>query len=86
MKILRLGRFEIPREVILDDPEMAIATLLGMIVLRAEMMLHTDAVEYLAISPMFDEVAPGEVPPNYDIIVEKGTDADLEFKARRKSQ
>lgn len=83
MKKYKLGRFDIPREVILDDPETAIAITNGMLIFRAEMMFHTDAVEYMTVSPMFDEIDNGSIPPYYEIIVEKNEDG-IKVKARRK--
>ena len=84
MRKFRLGKFEIPREIILDDPETAIAITNGMLIYRAEMMLHMDCIEYMAISPMFDEIDNGSIPPSYEIIIEK-TDEEIKVKVRRKS-
>ena len=84
MKNFRLGKFEIPRDVMLDTTEIAIAITNGMLIIRAEMMFNTDSVEYTAISPMFDEIENGTIPPSYEIIVEKKDD-EIKVKVRRKS-
>lgn len=65
----RIGRFKIPRQVIIEDPEMAIEVLKGIIIFRAEMMFHLDCIEYIGISPNFDPIKEGEESPVYEVLV-----------------
>ena len=60
----RLGRFEIRQEIIRDHPDAARTCLNGLIVLRAELHLDRNCVEYLAIGP-FHHVEVGAWAPDY---------------------
>lgn len=64
---LRIGRFLIDREVVIERPDEARAIMAKVIVLRAELMFHQDAFEYLAISDFFPTlVDPAIEPPRYE--------------------
>jgi hypothetical protein len=82
-KILRLGRFDIPRQTIIENPEIAVAITNNMVIFRAEMMLYKDAIEYMAIYSMFDEIREGVTIPYYEIIVNKIGD-EIKIKVKRK--
>ena len=62
MKSRRIGAFSIWRRLIDENPEEARALMGQCIILRAEMMLHTDCIEYIAISEQFPEINPGDTP------------------------
>lgn len=65
----RIGRFTIGRTVIEDTPEVALAVMRKVIVVRAEMMYAADTVEYVALSPDFQVVEGGCSAPEYRVIV-----------------
>lgn len=62
----RIGKFCIDVRQIERMPKVAMAILNGCIVVRAESMWHRNAIEYMAISDQFDEVAVGDVCPEYE--------------------
>lgn len=70
MKSKRIGKFSITRDLIDAAPE-AVRRLVmsNVIVLRAELMAHMDAIEYIAISDEFEEVEPGMMPPDYVVTI-----------------
>jgi len=74
----RYGRFSIDRRFIEDDPDKIsnMFSELKIIVLRAEMLYHKDAIEYIAYSPFFDMVPDGYIPTEYNIIVHKNIDEE----------
>jgi hypothetical protein len=63
----RVGKFEVEREVIDDYPEVVMQIMGQVIVLRAEFLLHKNAIEYIARSPHFEEGPEGMEAPSYDI-------------------
>jgi hypothetical protein len=75
----RIGRFEMSRELIERDPETARAIMGRCIVVRCEMMYEHDTLEYVALSPDFDEVQQGMIAPEYDVIISEGGNR-IEFK------
>jgi hypothetical protein len=75
----RVGRFEISRKLIEDRPDI-IRTIMGRcIVIRCETIYYTDAIEYTALSPDFDEVPEGRTIPRYVIEV-SGDETHIEFR------
>lgn len=58
-----LGRFTLPLRWIEDGR--AKDVLRDMIVVRAEMLYHTQAIEYVAMSDWFAPIPEGEVVPVY---------------------
>ena len=69
----RIGRFVISVHSIIRDPEVVRAVMGRCIVVRCERVHDKDIFEYIAVSPAFDEVLPGETTPNYDLdISERG--------------
>lgn len=75
----RLGRFAMSRQLVERDPETARAIMGRCIVVRCEMMYAHDTLEYVALSPDFDEVQHGEIAPEYDVIISNGGKS-IEFK------
>ena len=84
MRPLRLGKFNIQRTTILDNPELVKAITNGMIIFRAEMMMHKDAVEYIAVSNLFEEIQWGIEPPFYDIMIDNRMDTDGTYEVTAK--
>jgi hypothetical protein len=72
----RLGKFEISIRMIRDTTMLnpVVFNLMGkVIIVRAEDMFVKQAIEYMAISPEFDEVPDGCEIPWYDYIQCDGT-------------
>lgn len=63
----KIGKFSIEADAFNQHPDV-VRTIMGeCIILRAEMLLHMKAVEYVAIVEDFDEIEPGEQAPFYDL-------------------
>ena len=75
----RIGRFAMSRQLVERDPETARAVMGRVIVVRCEMMYETDTLEYMALSPDFDEVPQNKIAPSYDVIISDGV-RRIEFK------
>ena len=75
----RIGRFAMSRQLVERDPETARAVMGRVIVVRCEMMYETDTLEYMALSPDFDEVPQNEIAPAYDVMISDGG-GRIEFK------
>ena len=67
------------RQLVERDPETARAVMGRVIVVRCEMMYHTDTLEYMALSPDFDDVPQGMIAPEYEVHISDGG-ARIEFK------
>ncbi len=61
----RIGRFDIPFNMISESPETVLLMLAGKLVVRAEARYDLDAVEYHAYCDDFNEVGRGELAPEY---------------------
>ena len=67
----RVGKFNIDRYLIDNDPS-SVRKIMGQcIVIRAEHMFMNDAVEYIAISDHFDNRERGALIPEYNVIINK---------------
>jgi hypothetical protein len=79
----RFGVFEITRYFIEEQPESVVDMFskLKMIVVRAEMLYHKNAIEYTAMSPFFEKLEMGYVTPFYKIEVVAKEDGENEYKA-----
>ena len=69
MKRENLGIFYVDLGVIQDNPQL-IADMfqtVSMIIVRAEMMFSSNAIEYMAMCDQFALVAPGCSPPRYEV-------------------
>lgn len=82
--INRRGAFSIERGLLVTEPE-SVARILGScIVLRAEMMLSYDAIQYQALSPLFDIIEKGMVLPEYCFDINIGDHGSVQsIKARK---
>jgi hypothetical protein len=74
IKNKRLGKFYITFDAIEIDHEYVYRVMGEVIVIRAEVLLHMDSIEYIAISKHFDIVEEGFIMPEYKAILssEKG--------------
>lgn len=68
----RIGRFAMSRHLVERDPETARAVMGRCIVVRCEMIYEHDTLEYVALSPDFDEVPHGMIVPEYVVIISDG--------------
>ena len=69
MKSRRLGKFYISFDTV-DKSEDYLYQIMGrVIVVRAEALLHSHMVEYVAVSKHFDEVEEGFMVPEYKAII-----------------
>ena len=67
----KIGRFSISIDVIQDNSDMVKEVFKGLIVVRAEMLYHSQAIEYTALGDCFDTVPEGEIPPYYLPLISK---------------
>lgn len=82
--INRRGAFKLDRDILSTQPHMAARILNACIVLRAEMMLAYDSIEYHALSPFFDVIEKGQLLPEYHFEIEVGNHNTLkEIRAKR---
>lgn len=75
LKDRRIGKFQIGLDVINDAPEVVTLIMGQTIVLRAEHVLSLSSIEYEAICEHFDELAGGEIVPEYDVVYDGETGA-----------
>ncbi|WMJ81249.1 hypothetical protein RBU49_03055 [Clostridium sp. MB40-C1] len=79
---MKVGKFELPFNVIRDEFEIAQEVMKKVVVTRAETLYHrNNAIEYIAISNDFREIEEMELIPFYDVIISKNNDKiDIKFK------
>lgn len=65
IKDRRIGRFRISLPLINDQPASCMALLSKVLVLKAELSITDDLIEYVAICDAFSEVRVGDVIPCY---------------------
>lgn len=70
----RQGRVEISLDEITFNPEMVMAIMGEMIVTHALTHWPRGVIEYVAISPHFDEIDEGNLAPMYTVIIHVGKD------------
>lgn len=63
----KIGRFQIPNDIIHNDPKLAQRIMARCIVVRAEQLWERDAIEYVALSNSFEDVPANCVTPDYHI-------------------
>jgi len=68
----RLGRTFIPYASLVADQDAHLAIAARGIVIRAEFLLHRNGLEQIAMSPDYDVVPDGGMPPDYEWLVERG--------------
>ena len=61
----RIGRFDIPFDIISRQPETVLRMLVGKLVVRAEARYEVAAIEYHAYCDDFNEVGRGQQIPEY---------------------
>ena len=85
----QVGQFRIAREIVYSDPDLVSEFFrwLGSIVVRCEMMMASDSLEYIAFSPYFESVPDGTVPSWYGVTVSRTDEGqscfELEFPSGR---
>ena len=67
----RIGQFFIPRQAIFNNQDDVLAIMQHVIVVRAEMHLNRDGVEYVGYSDLFDEIEEGLVAPHYTFTIHR---------------
>ncbi len=74
-----LGRVEISRELIEDEPERAaeVFKLLNFVPVRAECLFYNGTVEYIAISDRFETVPEGNLIPEYKLDISEDEDGKI---------
>lgn len=77
----RIGQFTLDAGFVAHNQEAALAIMGRCIVMRCEWIFSTDTLEYLALSPDFDEIHIDENAPEYDVIISEGKKC-IEFKRR----
>ena len=61
-----VGKFELNREFLCNEPDLCQQILSHGVVLRAEAIWHSGSIEYIMYSPsLFREINEGEVVPRY---------------------
>lgn len=65
---MRIGRILMDIGMIHNDPDMVKKITKDMIIVRAEQLFEHNAIEYVALGDMFDDIEDGKAP-NYQIEV-----------------
>ena len=68
----RIGRFYIDRKLVDDQPEMVMLIMAECIVVECKLQFVRNRFEYWAVSPVFDELEPGQIEPDYSVNVYTG--------------
>jgi hypothetical protein len=63
----RIGRFQVSHAPIFHDWRCLLPLFAKVVVLRAESIIHADAIDYIALCDEFDEVDIGDAPPAYQV-------------------
>lgn len=80
IKPKRLGRFSVSMDLIEENPEVCRDLMGKCIIVRAEAMYHVGRIDYVALSPDFNEVQEGEYIPEYGVRVHRdGESTEIEF-------
>ena len=61
----RIGRFFLPESVMQADWKSMLDIFSTVVVVRCEQLWAYNGFDYTAVSPHFDEIPYGEVPPEY---------------------
>ncbi len=79
MNTEQIGKITVDEHYLRDKPEDIVEAfcLMKFLVVRAEMMFHRRHIEYIGISPMFEEVPDGAEPPWYELIFHLDEDGKL---------
>lgn len=65
----RIGKFEIHYDCYVEDIEVVKSVLSQVVVVKAELLMATKAIEYIAYSDLFKPVAEYDCPNLYEPIV-----------------
>ena len=69
----RRGRWKTATQMIAADPGAALAVMAGVIVTRCELLWDEPHVlDYVGLSPHFEELQPGEATPSYRCVIAMG--------------
>ena len=68
----RLGKFWIRGDVIAESPSDVMKIMGQCVIIRAEHLYASDAIEYIAYSPQFATVKEGEIAPTYEWVCRDG--------------
>jgi membrane protein CcdC involved in cytochrome C biogenesis len=79
---LRLGRFKVSQELLMQDWKQLLPLMASMVVVRCELHFWPPTFEYEALSEMFDVLPLGVVVPEYRIICTREGDS-LTFRAEK---
>lgn len=69
---MKIGKILVHTDLILNHPGMVHKITEGMVIVRAEQLFEHNAVEYVAIGEMFDEINEGETAPTYHMMEDDG--------------
>lgn len=75
----QLGKFEIQRDLIENNPDSVaqIFMALKVVPVFAQGLFHQSAIEYIGISEQFRTLPLGEVVPEYELIIEIEDDGTI---------
>ena len=78
----RLGRFQLSRWALESVPDEVLAKIFaGMVIVRAEYLWPSDAIDYVAYAPQFERVQEGAEWEYYDIgITMIGDDSEISIR------
>lgn len=76
----RLGRFYITHDLLKQEPEAIREHVLAkMVIVRAELLWERNAIEYVAMSELFDLLPWYHTAPEYGIVMSKTADGQIEL-------
>ena len=61
----RLARFRVPEELVRMCPESVLDAMKDVLIVRAELLFATNAIEYVGMCERFDIANPTEEPPDW---------------------
>lgn len=71
---MRYGKFELDTDLFSEAPDIVRRIMSECIVLNAHILIHKEAVEYIALVESFDDVELALPPPDYDMAYDQDTD------------
>ncbi len=83
--VRRLGRFNVSRWLLREQPEQLKPLFAEMIVVEAQMRWERDSVEYLAMSDRFEVVPEAVMAPLYEITFKRDEDGRVTMHEVSKS-
>ena len=61
----RLARFLVPEQLVRMCPEAVLDAIKDVVIVRAELIFHTNAIEYVGMCERFEIANPAEEPPTW---------------------